>query len=154
MAIAHIVVVGAGLMGSGIGAVSLAGGFTVTVFDTDEAALTRATKRAIKAAGEDAPARWHTARDLAGAVRAADLVIEAVPERLDLKRQIFTQLDTHAPAQAILTTNTSELSVTAIAAVCREPGRVAGMHWFNPPERMRLIEIVRGVRTARRRCRR
>jgi 3-hydroxybutyryl-CoA dehydrogenase len=148
MAIERIVVIGAGLMGSGIGAVSLASGFTVTVFDTDEAALARATKRAIKAAGEDAQARWHTAGDLAEAVRTADLVIEAVPERLDLKRQIFTQLDACAPAQAILATNTSELSVTAIAAVCREPARVAGMHWFNPPERMRLIEIVRGVRTS------
>ena len=148
MAMEHIVVIGAGLMGSGIGAVCLAGGFRVTVFDTDEAALARATKRAIKAAGEDAQGRWQTVGDLAEAVRTADLVIEAVPERLDLKRQIFAEINAHAPAQAILTTNTSELSVTAIAAVCREPGRVAGMHWFNPPERMRLIEIVQGVRTA------
>jgi 3-hydroxybutyryl-CoA dehydrogenase len=145
--IERIAVIGAGLMGSGIAAVCLAGGYAVSAYDVDEAMLARAAKRAQKAAGDEAMARWRVSTDLADAVRDADLVIEAVPERLSLKREVFAALDRHAPPGAILATNTSELSVTAIASVCHDPARVAGMHWFNPPERMRLIEIVRGART-------
>jgi 3-hydroxybutyryl-CoA dehydrogenase len=143
----RIAVVGGGLMGSGIAAVSLAGGYTVTAHDVADTMLERATRRAAKAAGAEALARWRTTTDLADAVRDADLVIEAVPERLDLKREVFAALDRHAPETVVIATNTSELSVTAIAGVCADPSRVAGMHWFNPPERMRLIEVVRGVRT-------
>ncbi|HWE60310.1 MAG TPA: 3-hydroxyacyl-CoA dehydrogenase family protein [Chloroflexota bacterium] len=146
--IARIAVIGAGLMGGGIAAVSLAGGFTVTAYDLDTAMLDRATQRARKAAGEEAIARWRATTDLAEAVRDADLVIEAVPERLALKREVFAMIDRYAPAHAVLATNTSELSVTAIATACDNPARIAGMHWFNPPERMRLVEIVRGVRSS------
>lgn len=145
--IERIAVIGAGLMGGGIAAVCLAGGYTVTAYDVDGAMLERTTRRAQKAAGDEALSRWRAIADLPGAVHDADLVIEAVPERLALKRDVFAALDRHAPAHAVLATNTSELSVTALAAACADPARVAGMHWFNPPERMRLIEIVRGVRT-------
>jgi 3-hydroxybutyryl-CoA dehydrogenase len=143
----HIAVIGAGLMGSGIAAVSLTAGFHVTAYDVGDDVLTRATRRALKAAGDDASGRWHTTTNLAEAVRQADLVIEAVPEQMDLKRDVFAAIDAFVPGDAVLATNTSELSVTGIAATCADPGRVAGMHWFNPPERMRLIEIVRGVNT-------
>src|SRR5690606_7606948 len=81
-------------------------------------------------------------------VTAADFVIEAAPEIIELKRELFAAIDGAAPAGAILATNTSELSVTYIAAATGRPQDVVGMHWFNPPERMQLIELVRGVRSS------
>ena len=86
--------------------------------------------------------------DLQEAARETDFVIEAAPERLELKRDIFARLDSLAPPHAVLATNTSELSVTAIAAATGRPDRVIGMHWFNPPERMNLVEVVRAVQTS------
>jgi 3-hydroxybutyryl-CoA dehydrogenase len=90
--------------------------------------------------------RFSTAIEEAAA--DADLVVEAVPENLELKRSIFATLAQCAPAHAILATNTSNLSITAIAAATDSPQRVIGMHWFNPPPVMRLIEIVRGMLTS------
>ncbi len=143
----RVAVVGAGLMGSGIAAVLLRAGYAVDVYDTAAGALERARARAAEHAGESA-APLATHEDLAAAVGRADLVIEAVPEVLELKRELFARLDAAAPAGAWLATNTSELSVTAIAASTSRPERVVGMHWFNPPERMRLVELVRGVRSS------
>ncbi|HZW28068.1 MAG TPA: 3-hydroxyacyl-CoA dehydrogenase family protein [Trueperaceae bacterium] len=143
----RVAVVGAGLMGSGIAAVLLRAGYDVDLFDTAPAALERARARAAAHAGERAEA-LATHDDLEAAVGAADLVIEAVPEVMELKREVFARVDAAAPASAYLATNTSELSVTAIAAATRRTERVVGMHWFNPPERMRLVELVRAVRTS------
>jgi 3-hydroxybutyryl-CoA dehydrogenase len=75
------------------------------------------------------------------------LVIEAIPEKLDLKRETFAAVDRAAPAHAILATNTSSLSVAAIAAATQRPGRVVGMHFFNPVHLMKLVEIVRHARS-------
>ncbi len=86
--------------------------------------------------------------DLAEAVRGADVVIEAVPENLALKKDVFQQLDQLAKPDAILATNTSELSVTALAAATNRPENVIGMHWFNPAPVMKLIEIVKGETTS------
>lgn len=144
----RVAVVGAGLMGSGIAAVLVASGFEVHLTDTADGALERATARAIKLAGERAGESLQTHTELEAAVDSADLVIEAVPEVLELKRELFARVDAAAPADAFLATNTSELSVTAIAAATGRPDRVVGMHWFNPPERMRLVELVRAVRTS------
>ena len=146
MSVKRIGVVGAGLMGSGIAAVCLAAGYEVAVYDVAEEALERTRRRAARLAGEAALARLTLTRELARAAEA-DLIVEAVPEQLELKRQIFRELDGQAPAHAVLASNTSQLSVTALAAATSRPGRVAGMHWFNPPERMGLVEVVRAVQT-------
>ena len=146
MTVERIGVVGAGLMGSGIAAVCLAAGYEVAVYDVAEEALQSTRRRAARLAGDAALERLTLTRELARVARA-DLLIEAVPEQLELKQKLFRELDQLAPAHAVLTSNTSQLSVTALAAATSRPGKVAGMHWFNPPERMGLVEVVRAVQT-------
>src|SRR5690625_1936446 len=149
--ISKVTVIGAGTMGSGIAAVMVASGFDVNIYDPDRRMLQRAQVRVDKhlARSESQEAgRLDLCYQLEGAAARCDLVIEAVPERMDLKREIFARVDQHAPGHAILATNTSELSVTGIAGATRRPEMVVGMHWFNPPERMKLVELVRGVATA------
>lgn len=156
-----IAVIGAGLMGSGI-ALSLAmGGKTVYLYDISDAALEKGMQaiqkslarfvKAGKLSEQEATtvlARIQTKTNLQETVKEADVVIEAVPEHLPLKKQVFEQLDRYAKQEAILATNTSELSVTAIAAATKRPSQVVGMHWFNPAPVMKLIEIVKGVATS------
>jgi 3-hydroxybutyryl-CoA dehydrogenase len=137
-----VVVIGAGTMGSGIAAVVAASGFSVRLHDPQRAALERAAQRVAKRAPQ---ARLEVSTELAGIAVDADVVVEAAPEDLDLKLAIFAQLDRDAPEHAVLATNTSQLSVTALAAATSRPDRVVGMHWFNPPERMQLVELVRAV---------
>ncbi len=138
----RVAVVGAGTMGGGIAAVLAQHGFGVRLFDPSRSALQRAEARVRKRAER---ADLTLSDDLAEVARGCDLVIEAVPEALALKRDVFAVIDREAPAGAVLATNTSQLSVTALAAGTGRPTRVVGMHWFNPPERMRLIEMVRTV---------
>ncbi|MEJ2289257.1 MAG: 3-hydroxyacyl-CoA dehydrogenase family protein [Deinococcales bacterium] len=127
----------------------LASGLHVAVYDVADEARRRAEGRIAKRNDADAVAtRLLLTGDLEQAVAEADVVIEAAPEQLELKRTLFAELDRFAPEGAVLATNTSELSVTAIAAATRRPDRVIGMHWFNPPERMALVEIVRAVQTS------
>lgn len=150
MTIDTVGVIGAGTMGSGIAALLVMHGFTVELFDPDPAAMERASARVAKRASHD-PARAGSLGlhgSLPDAVVGADLVIEAAPEIIELKRELFAAIDGAAPAGAILATNTSELSVTSIAAATARPADVVGMHWFNPPERMQLVELVRGVRSS------
>lgn len=136
-------------MGSGIAAVLVGAGYRVELFDPSADARERAAARVAKTAGEaGAKERFAAHGELAAAVAAADMVIEAAPEVLDLKRELFSQIDAHAPSGATLASNTSELSVTLIAAATARPEAVVGMHWFNPPERMRLVELIRGVRSS------
>lgn len=145
----HVAVLGAGTMGGGIATLLLASGLQVAVYDVADDARRRARGRIAKRNEADAVAeRLRLTGDLAQAVADADLVIEAAPEQLELKRTLFSELDRLAPEGAVLATNTSELSVTAIAAATHRPDRVIGMHWFNPPERMALVEIVRAVQTS------
>ncbi|CUA80345.1 3-hydroxybutyryl-CoA dehydrogenase [Anoxybacillus suryakundensis] len=154
-------VIGAGLMGSGIAQSLAMGGKTVYLYDVSEAALEKGMKsiqksvsrfvKAGKLQEQEATAilaRIQTETNLQEAVKEADVVIEAVPEHLPLKKQVFEQLDRYAKQEAILATNTSELSVTAIAAATKRPSQVIGMHWFNPAPVMKLIEIVKGVATS------
>lgn len=144
----HVAVIGAGTMGGGIATLLLMHGHSVALFDPSDAALDAARKRAARRNDEDAVAtRLTLTNDLNAAAASADFVIEAVPEKLELKRTIFQQLDAAAPPHAVLASNTSELSVTAIAAATQRPAQVVGMHWFNPPERMDLVEMVRAVQT-------
>ncbi|MBW7651886.1 3-hydroxyacyl-CoA dehydrogenase family protein [Anoxybacillus sp. ST4] len=156
-----IAVIGAGLMGSGIAQSLAMGGKTVYLYDISAAALEKGMQsiqkslsrfvKAGKLQEQEASAilsRIQTETNLQEAVKEADVVVEAVPEHLPLKKQVFEQLDRYAKQEAILATNTSELSVTAIAAATKRPSQVVGMHWFNPAPVMKLIEIVKGVATS------
>ena len=136
-------------MGGGIATLCLMAGYSIRLFDPETTALERAVTRVTKRVAEgEVASRLDTTSDLEVALEAADFVIEAAPERLDLKREIFAKATSLTPDHAVLATNTSQLSVTAIAAATDRPDRVIGMHWFNPPERMALIEIIRAVQTS------
>lgn len=159
--IERVTVIGAGTMGHGIAQVAAAAGCQVLLYDASadavEAALQRVRANLDKgvARGKVTPeAREHTlaglnaASDLDASVKAADLVIEAVPERMELKQSLFRKLDDAAPEGAILATNTSSLSVSEIAAATGRPGAVVGLHFFNPVHIMKLLEVVRGKETS------
>jgi 3-hydroxybutyryl-CoA dehydrogenase len=152
-------VVGLGTMGSGIAEVFARAGCTVLTVELDDQAVAHgrdrieaSTARAVAAGkyGEDDRAallaRISYATDLK-ALAGADLVVEAVPESLDLKRAIFAELNGICAAEAVLATNTSSLSVTEIAVASGRPGKVVGLHFFNPAPVMKLIEVVRTVVT-------
>ncbi|TDL80781.1 3-hydroxyacyl-CoA dehydrogenase family protein [Peribacillus frigoritolerans] len=161
MNIQKIAVIGSGLMGSGIAQSFAAAGKTVYLYDVSEKALEKAQSgidrslsRFVKAghlSESDKSAaleKIHSFTVLADAVKGAELVVEAVPENLELKKAIFKELDELTEKGVILATNTSELSVTAIAAATKRPDQVIGMHWFNPAPVMKLIEIVKGIDTS------
>lgn len=151
-----IAVVGAGTMGGGIAHVAALTGFAVHLYDAVAGAAAQGIARIRKnldkgvelgkvaAADRDAAvARIQAFDDLAAACQGADCAIEAVPEILELKREIFATLDRSTPAHALLATNTSSLPVAQIAASVRDPSRVVGMHFFNPVHVMKLVEVVR-----------
>lgn len=156
-----VAVLGAGTMGHGIAQVAAQAGHQVALRDVtpDFVAKGLAGLRAnldkgvekgkVAPADRDATlARVRGTTDLADAVRAADLVIEAIPEKLELKLATFRDCDRLAPAGAVLASNTSSLPVTEIARAVRDPGRVLGMHFFNPPHLMKLVELVVPATTA------
>ncbi len=160
MTIRRIAVIGAGTMGHGIAYVAAASGYEVRLADADSATLATGMRR-IREAFDTAIERGKAtpdSRDVAltrltsapsgpEAAHAADLVIEAVPERLELKQTIFSELERTVSPQAILASNTSSLSITRIAQGLAHPERVIGLHFFNPVPVMKLLEIVRGERT-------
>jgi 3-hydroxybutyryl-CoA dehydrogenase len=161
VSIQTIAVLGAGLMGRGIAYAAALGGFRTLLEDSSAPALERASDEisallekgaaAGKVPAEDSIAarkRLTTVRSVEEAVGKADLVIEAVPEDIALKIQLFADLDRLAPAHAILASNTSSLSITEMAAATQRPARVVGMHFFNPVHRMRLLEVVRALETS------
>lgn len=160
MKIERITVIGGGTMGNGIAHVCAQAGGAVTLVDTDQDLLERAlgaifknmdrqVKKEIISAGEkeEALGRISTATSLEDGVAEAQLVVEAVPEKLELKKKIFTTLDQEAPADAILATNTSSISITEIAAFTKRPEKVIGMHFMNPVPMMKLVEVIRGLAT-------
>lgn len=146
-----IVVIGGGTMGAGIAYVAAAAGFEVDLVEPDAAAVDRAKARIAKDAARanvpDAPARVQYYAQLQSRTRA-DAVIEAVPERLDLKRQIFAGMAGVFDEQTLFATNTSSLAVSDIAEGVDSPERVLGLHFFNPPAAMKLVEIVRAQKTS------
>ena len=161
MNIQNVAVLGAGIMGRGIAHVAALGGYATTLQDTSREQLEKATNdvsaifekgvatgRITEQEALDARRRLRTVPSLEDAARQADLVIEAVPERMDLKVEIFAQLDRVAPAHAILASNTSSLSITEMAAATRRAPQVVGMHFFNPVHRMKLLELVRALETS------
>lgn len=157
----QVAVVGAGTMGHGIAYVAALSGCLVTLTDSRAEALKEARariesllakglqrgklKEADRAAVHE---RVRCTPDLGDAVSQADLVIEAVVERLNTKQLLFAAVERQARRDALLATNTSSLSVGQIAAAVREPARLIGMHFFNPVPQMRLVEIVRHGRTS------
>jgi 3-hydroxybutyryl-CoA dehydrogenase len=145
-------------MGHGIAHAAIAGGYQTRMYDVSEAAAGKgrdAIEQIVAKSVElgklsigDADAtlaRLSTTTSLGEALQDADLVIEAAPERIDLKLELFAQIDRLAPAEAVIGSNTSALSVTELAGSLKDPSRVAGMHFFNPVHKMKLVEIVRAL---------
>jgi 3-hydroxybutyryl-CoA dehydrogenase len=160
-AVQRAVVVGAGTMGAGIAQVAARAGISTTLFDVAPGAAGRAiTKigeslsRAVekgKLSADDraaALANLSASADLDSCVAGVDLVIEAAPEDLALKKDLFARLSKIAPAHALLGSNTSSLPITEIAQAAKHPERVIGLHFFNPVPVMKLLEIVQGERTS------
>ncbi|MBC7949284.1 MAG: 3-hydroxybutyryl-CoA dehydrogenase [Chitinophagaceae bacterium] len=158
----NISVVGAGTMGNGIAHVFAQAGFKVNIVDISLAQLDRAVANISKnfdrqiAKGisteeqkKKALANISTHSNMSEGVKNAELVIEAATENIDLKLQIFEQLDSLSPKDAILATNTSSISITKIAAVTRTASRVIGMHFMNPVPVMKLVEIINGYATSK-----
>lgn len=161
MDVKTIAVVGAGTMGNGIAQVAATAGYQVRMHDVAPQSLERAMgtiKNSLnrflksgKISEEQVPAilgRIQTTSDLAEAVKEAEVIIEAVPEIPELKKNLFRELDAMCAPEVVLATNTSQLSITNLASATKRPDRFIGMHWFAPPVLMRLIEIVRGFDTS------
>ncbi|MGH9314679.1 MAG: 3-hydroxyacyl-CoA dehydrogenase NAD-binding domain-containing protein [Vicinamibacterales bacterium] len=161
MKIERIAVLGAGTMGHGIAHAAMAGGYETRLYDVSRAALDKAAaeiqgivSKGIelgKVSSDDGRAilaRLTTSDSLPAALETTDFVIEAAPERIDLKIALLNQVEAHAPGHAVVGSNTSALSITEMARSLKDPSRVAGMHFFNPVHRMKLIEIVQALESA------
>jgi 3-hydroxybutyryl-CoA dehydrogenase len=156
MSVERVGVVGAGTMGAGIAQIAALGGYRTVIYELDSKALQRGLEQlqgALRRGAERARWKEQDAIDALGrietdtiieAVKDCDLVIEAAPEDLELKRNLFERLASVCGPGTVLATNTSSLSVTAIAAAVPEPERIVGMHFFNPPALMQLVEVVAG----------
>ena len=157
----NITVIGSGTMGNGIAHLFAQQGFTVSLVDLSAEQLTKAlatisknmdrqvTKGTLSEAEKaSALQRIQTHTDLVSGVKNADLVVEAATENVEIKLELFRQLDQLAPASAILASNTSSISITQIAAVTQRPTQVIGMHFMNPVPVMKLVEVIRGYATS------
>ena len=158
--IKSVAVIGGGTMGNGIAHVFAQKGYSVNLIDVRQEALDKALAtigknmdRQIAKGGlteEDKAAALGnitTYTDLSKGVSSVDLVVEAATENVEIKLSIFREMDVHAPAHAILATNTSSISITKIAAVTKRPTQVVGMHFMNPVPVMKLVEVIEGFKT-------
>jgi len=156
-----IAVIGSGIMGNGIAQVSAAAGYQVFLQDISQSALDKALKtirhsldRLVQKERLDPPSvkkilnRISPTIELADAVKNAEYVIEAATENLELKYEIFKEMDRLTPEQAIFGSNTSQYSITALGAVTDRPAQIIGTHFFNPPVLMHVIEVVKGLETS------
>ena len=160
MAIEKIFVVGAGLMGSGIAQTAICNGYTVTLNDQRQEALERGKAGIVKMLKRDVEKGRMTAEECEAALarlsldssmngaQNADLVIEAIYENLEAKQAVFKRLEEVCPTSTIFASNTSSISLTALAAATKRPDRVVGMHFFSPVPKMRLCEVIFGLLTA------
>ncbi len=159
--IRRIAVIGAGVMGRGIAQVFAQSGYEVwlcdikqEILDSALATIKKYVDRAVekgRISREEAEAimrRINTTLKISEAVKEADFIIEAVFEDINVKKQVFKEIDEHAPPHAILATNTSSLSITEISMATRRPDKVIGMHFFNPAPVMKLVEVIRGEHTS------
>ena len=157
----NIAVIGSGQMGNGIAQVFAQQGFMVQLIDVDNLALDKAVKtitrnldRLIEKGQVEGSMRdqilsnIQTSTNLEASVHHCDLIVEAVPEKLELKQKVFRALDQCTPSHCILATNTSSISITRIASMTRRPDLVIGMHFMNPVPVMRLVEVIRGYATS------
>ena len=161
MEIKKIAVLGTGAMGHGIAQIAAAAGFEVKMRDIDEKfveggmekikwSLDKLVQKG-RITEEDAKKTLERITPLVSlkeATEGADFVVEAIPEKLDLKQQTFREIDGYTPEHTILATNTSALPITEIAAATKRPEKVVGMHFFNPAQLMRLVEVVKGDKTS------
>ena len=155
-AVRRAAVIGTGTMGPGMGAVLARAGIETALYDVSPEALERARggaelangalERLDAASEEGGSLRFES--DLGAALEGADFVIEAVPERLELKHEVFRQFEQAVGPDVILASNTSGIPITNIASVCEHPERVVGMHWSNPPHLIPMIEVIPGEQTA------
>jgi len=162
MEVSKIAVLGAGLMGHGITQVAAqTGKYEVNMRDIEQKfidngmnmirdSLQRFLKKdqITEQQMNEILARIHPTLDLKEAVCKADLIIEAAPENIELKKTIFREVDTYAPPHAIIASNTSSVSITELASATKRPEKVCGMHFFNPPQLMKLIEVIKGAKTS------
>jgi 3-hydroxybutyryl-CoA dehydrogenase len=160
--IKKIAVLGAGLMGHGIAQVAAqVGKYEVNLRDVEQrfvdnglGMIKESLQRFVKKGQltevdmNATLSRIHPTLDLKEAVASADLIIEAVPENLELKKATLREVDGYAPRHAILASNTSSVSITEMASATKRPEKACGMHFFNPPQLMKLIEVVRGAKTS------
>jgi 3-hydroxybutyryl-CoA dehydrogenase len=159
MTLKTIGVIGAGLMGNGIAHASLLAGYDVLLVDAIEAALPKAVatmtknmerqvhKQVITAEAKDTALAKLTATTDYAIFATADIIIEAAPERIELKQKIYAGLTPHLASETILASNTSSISITRLAAMTDRPHKFIGMHFFNPVPMMKLVEIIRGIAT-------
>src|SRR5215510_2684792 len=156
-----IVVIGAGIMGRGIAQVSAVAGFTTVLNDISDELLAAAEKHIKKDLDrgveigkltpietEEALDRLKLERDLERAVASGDLIIEAAPEKIELKLDLFSRLDRLCTADTVFASNTSALSITEMAGATGRPQQFIGMHFFNPVHKMKLVEIICGRETS------
>ncbi|TCP29247.1 3-hydroxyacyl-CoA dehydrogenase [Scopulibacillus darangshiensis] len=156
-----LVVVGSGVMGRGIAYAAAVGGYHVTLVDIAEEPLNHAKEeidlifqkginrgKINKEAAAEAMERLCYQTDLASSVQDANLVIEAVPEKIEIKKSVFETIDSNAPESCFLATNTSTMSPTEIGSFTKRPQAVIAMHFFNPVHKMPLVEIIRGLETS------
>ena len=161
MSIKNITVLGSGVMGHGIAQVSAMAGYNIVLRDVDQQFLDKAmekikwsleklvTKEKITQAESDAIlGRIKTKVELKDAVQSADLIIEAVPEIMELKKKVYAELDSVADKKTVFASNTSTLPITEIANTTSRPERFIGIHFFNPPQLMKLVEVIPGQKTS------
>ncbi len=159
--LSRIAVLGAGTMGHGIAHAAITAGLDTALYDVSSDALTRGRQavatvldKAVakgamrREAADEALARLKTTVSLEEAVGEAGFVVEAVPERIDLKLEVLARVEAAAADTAVIASNTSALSITEMAAVLARPSRMGGMHFFNPVHRMALVEVVRAMETS------
>ena len=161
MGIKNITVLGSGIMGHGIAQVSAMAGYNVTLRDIEQQFLDKAIskirwsldklvskEKISKDEGDEIISRIKLVVDLRDAVHDCDLVIEAVPEIMELKKKVYTELDKVAGDQVIFASNTSTLPITEIANIVSSPEKFIGIHFFNPPQLMKLVEVIPGQKTS------
>jgi 3-hydroxyacyl-CoA dehydrogenase len=156
MDLKNAAVIGTGTMGPGMGAVLARSGLQVTLYDVSPEALERAKAGVTMAEGvldrleapQQAGGSVTYSGDLKDALTGADLVVEAIPEKLEMKQDIFQKFEQNVSENAILASNTSGIPITKIGEVCQRPERVVGMHWSNPPHLIPMIEVIPGEKTA------
>lgn len=162
MEVKKVAVLGAGLMGHGIAQVAAQVArcevnlrdISQEFVDNGMRMINNSLQRFLKkqtvteTEAKEILARLHPMLDLKEAVEDADLIVEAVPEKVEIKRSVFAEVDKFAKPEAIIASNTSSISITEIASATNRPEKVCGMHFFNPPQLMKLIEIIRGAKTS------